>query len=558
MRRYLRSASAGVVLAVGASLVLGVSTQTATYAAGLTVPRSVLPQSLVDARFATIVEGVQVARIGGVAAGAGGYTAAGAAGVFLGAAGVAGAGFAVGWGIGSALYTPNSDVPGVRAGAWRPSGQYVWPTTAGTKKSTVLAYFGEVTTAGAGGGWWYTDNAAPGIFIRLPAWDALSTTPADPGSVAFTWFCGGVAAGGDAGSYGFGKRDGKMETFVGVPSCVAGPDGGIEFRGTGVTSSQAPTMSIGLTPGVNLGPAVPSPTRLLVNTSECTTSAGVKNLVSVTSAPFTEADPVMPDMTVPDCGPVTQRTRWTVTSVPQTPGQVPAKVLVDVTFPTPEQLPQYSECLGAARCTLERVPGVQAPPVTEPGPDGVPVPGGAGAPAPAAPETCSWGPYTMPAGDCVGLPDPAPAPVPVPGQSDGACFPSGWGLLNPVQWVLQPTKCALVWAFVPGDASTAQLDELGQLLRARAPLSYLVDAGDWVTTVLGGTGDQAAPACLVYNVHLGDLGTFHVIDSCADEAIPNAIRPMRPLLLIAVYAGFLGPLAWWAWRSYAPLSRPQG
>lgn len=31
------------------------------------------------------------------------------------------------------------------------------------------------------------------------------------------------------------------------------------------------------------------------------------------------------------------------------------------------------------------------------------------------------------------------------------CFPSGWGILNPVEWVLKPVQCALEWAFIPRD-----------------------------------------------------------------------------------------------------------
>ncbi|MGK0716186.1 hypothetical protein ACR5KS_09010 [Leucobacter sp. W1153] len=32
------------------------------------------------------------------------------------------------------------------------------------------------------------------------------------------------------------------------------------------------------------------------------------------------------------------------------------------------------------------------------------------------------------------------------------CFPSGWGAFNPFEWVLQPVKCALEWAFVPRES----------------------------------------------------------------------------------------------------------
>lgn len=49
--------------------------------------------------------------------------------------------------------------------------------------------------------------------------------------------------------------------------------------------------------------------------------------------------------------------------------------------------------------------------------------------------------------------DPAPDPTPFPyAPSDspaGECFPTGWGIFNPVEWVYRPVSCALAWAFVP-------------------------------------------------------------------------------------------------------------
>lgn len=56
---------------------------------------------------------------------------------------------------------------------------------------------------------------------------------------------------------------------------------------------------------------------------------------------------------------------------------------------------------------------------------------------------------------CVGGPGLAPD-----GSEGGECFPSGWGWLNPVEWVLKPVKCALVWAFWDPDAA----DEMGDLM----------------------------------------------------------------------------------------------
>lgn len=40
------------------------------------------------------------------------------------------------------------------------------------------------------------------------------------------------------------------------------------------------------------------------------------------------------------------------------------------------------------------------------------------------------------------------APVLDP-TKDRQCFPQGWAALNPVNWVFQPVKCAIEWAFVP-------------------------------------------------------------------------------------------------------------
>lgn len=60
-------------------------------------------------------------------------------------------------------------------------------------------------------------------------------------------------------------------------------------------------------------------------------------------------------------------------------------------------------------------------------------------------------------------PTPAPGPGPAPGTDPaGECFSDGWSsVANPLDWVLVPVKCALVWAFVP---SATKLDEFGQRL----------------------------------------------------------------------------------------------
>lgn len=69
---------------------------------------------------------------------------------------------------------------------------------------------------------------------------------------------------------------------------------------------------------------------------------------------------------------------------------------------------------------------------------------------------CEWGPYHVTVDGCGTVPtDPVASAT--AGTADetkadgdgGKCFPTGWAIFNPVEWVYKPVKCALVWAFVP-------------------------------------------------------------------------------------------------------------
>jgi hypothetical protein len=51
------------------------------------------------------------------------------------------------------------------------------------------------------------------------------------------------------------------------------------------------------------------------------------------------------------------------------------------------------------------------------------------------------------------LPSPSPGTALGVGVADSSqpreCFPTGWGIFNPLEWVVRPVQCALEWAFVP-------------------------------------------------------------------------------------------------------------
>lgn len=51
---------------------------------------------------------------------------------------------------------------------------------------------------------------------------------------------------------------------------------------------------------------------------------------------------------------------------------------------------------------------------------------------------------TNPGAAMVAMQDPVKDP-----SSSRQCWPTGWAAFNPFEWVLQPVKCALEWAFVP-------------------------------------------------------------------------------------------------------------
>lgn len=181
---------------------------------------------------------------------------------------------------------------------------------------------------------------------------------------------------------------------------------------------------------------------------------------------------------------------------------------------------------------------------------------------------CLWGTYSLPLVQCdamgtsegistapdTGTEADGSSPglgIPPAGSPGTACFPSGWGLLNPVSWVYMPMMCALRDSFEPSDSSVATLTSLQSDAAGRAPFSVVTAASSWVGDVLG--AGSSGTCDLGWTVSLGPLGHVSVL-SCGDPIV-GILRGYRTLVEIALFAGFFGPLAWWAWRQYAPGSQ---
>jgi len=141
------------------------------------------------------------------------------------------------------------------------------------------------------------------------------------------------------------------------------------------------------------------------------------------------------------------------------------------------------------------------------------------------------------------LPNPDPDPWqdgdPEPVPQAGQCFPSGWGVFNPVEWVYRPIVCAFTWAWVPPAGS---LDTSISRVRdgvGNKPPFDLVESG---YVLIGDFMDEANdPACGFENFtpHVGRFnqsGTELRI-SCAQPPAVQGIYVVAQVIiwLFALY-----------------------
>lgn len=142
-------------------------------------------------------------------------------------------------------------------------------------------------------------------------------------------------------------------------------------------------------------------------------------------------------------------------------------------------------------------------------------------------------------------------PVESPGSGDG-CLQTGLVAWNPVTWVYAPVACVLEWAFVPSEATMLQLETLPEAFHGKPPHSVVTGVAGWWDDIRVGAEEPAG--CLLIEVPILEE-EYRVVDSCTPGPVAAQIMAYRSILAVAVYAFFLAPLAWWAWREYAPGSK---
>jgi hypothetical protein len=132
------------------------------------------------------------------------------------------------------------------------------------------------------------------------------------------------------------------------------------------------------------------------------------------------------------------------------------------------------------------------------------------------------------------------------------CFPTGWGLLNPVDWILKPVKCALRWAFVPKTSVQTRVERL----RTRADGSAIGTAmaiGQELTDGIGaGLGAAGGGSCRGPGFKVGgpDDIVHYPLSACEDPMATVAIWFRR---LVACGIALLGAV-----RIYNHIVRPFG
>jgi len=144
----------------------------------------------------------------------------------------------------------------------------------------------------------------------------------------------------------------------------------------------------------------------------------------------------------------------------------------------------------------------------------------------------TWDPETCVGDVCV----PGPDPSHETGES-GVCFPHGWGIFNPVEWVYRPVKCALVWAFVPRPAVVQQqVDTLHDDVMTKPPFA-IVDAG--VPVVIGLFQGYESGECGFDNFWPQGPALGHSEQLTIVCETPAGWAPVYGIAVVVIWAGAL-------------------
>jgi hypothetical protein len=161
-----------------------------------------------------------------------------------------------------------------------------------------------------------------------------------------------------------------------------------------------------------------------------------------------------------------------------------------------------------------------------------------GKPVPATPTDVVPNPGTNPGGQPGGSPEP-----------DGSCPPPfTWSSLFNPWWYYKGTVCALSDAFVPTQTQ-AKVAAIATKIQTKTPVPELTSISDALAPPAGGT------ECLRLSLPISFVIGHDqpMLDSCTwSDPVSKLLRDYRPLFTVVVWVLTIAPMAWWAWRTYAP------
>lgn len=147
---------------------------------------------------------------------------------------------------------------------------------------------------------------------------------------------------------------------------------------------------------------------------------------------------------------------------------------------------------------------------------------------------------------------PTDAPVALPEQETGCPPPFSWSAVWNNWWLFKAVDCGVRSAgtalFVPVTLP-GKMDALTAMAQTRTPYPELASMAAALAPPEGGS------VCMVLSLPLtfvlGHDQPF--LDSCTwADPVSQFLRDYRVLFAAAVWISVISPLAWWAWRQYAP------
>lgn len=131
-----------------------------------------------------------------------------------------------------------------------------------------------------------------------------------------------------------------------------------------------------------------------------------------------------------------------------------------------------------------------------------------------------------------------------PGEQ-GECFPKGWGMFNPVEWVYKPVKCAITWAFEPKDSFSDRMARMRGELDNKPPFSWVMSLGTLTAAIPGGS-------CPDWEIHVGSVNKQIL---CGTQ-FGNAMRSARPVWAVLMVGAAFWPMIRSVMYASFPIVKP--